>query len=212
MSKYISHIAMLLCSFYSFPWLGPLASSDLELTLKLWNLLDSLVRFLERDLGTSQDLYLHRTTWHRKTCTYIYASSGIWNQCSRRINNRHPRRCNEWGWVQLFFIFLKKTLIKSVIQNLIFHIYLYNDSHRTGITQWYSAELRARWSGDRIPVEARNFSLHHSVQSGSVAHQASYPMSIRDSFLGCKTAEAWSLHSLPSSAKVRNSLNYTSTT
>jgi hypothetical protein len=43
------------------------------------------------------------------------------------------------------------------------------------IAQWYSARLRAGWSGVRVPAEAKNFSLHHRVQIGSGTHTASYP-------------------------------------
>jgi hypothetical protein len=55
---------------------------------------------------------------------------------------------------------------------------------RAGIAQWYSAGLRAGWSGVRVPAAAGNFSLHHRVQTGSEAHPASYPMGTRGSFPG----------------------------
>jgi hypothetical protein len=42
----------------------------------------------------------------------------------------------------------------------------------------------------RFPAETGNFSLHHPVQNGSGAHQASYPMGSRDSFPGGKAAGA----------------------
>jgi hypothetical protein len=35
--------------------------------------------------------------------------------------------------------------------------------------EWDSAGLRARWSGVRVPVGARNLSPHHGVLSGSGA-------------------------------------------
>jgi len=54
------------------------------------------------------------------------------------------------------------------------------------IAQWYSAGLRAGWSG------AGNFSLHHCVQNGSGAHPASYPVGYRGFFPGCKWAGPWS--------------------
>jgi hypothetical protein len=38
----------------------------------------------------------------------------------------------------------------------------------------------------RFPTEARNFSLHYSVQNGSGAHPTSYPMDTRGSFPGGK--------------------------
>jgi hypothetical protein len=56
-----------------------------------------------------------------------------------------------------------------------------------------------------------NFSLHHSVQTGSGAHPASYPMGIQGSYLGSKAAGAWKYHSLPTRAKVKNAWSYTVT-
>jgi hypothetical protein len=38
--------------------------------------------------------------------------------------------------------------------------------------------------------ETENFSLHHRVQNGSVAHPASYPMGSKGSFPGGKAAES----------------------
>jgi hypothetical protein len=61
-----------------------------------------------------------------------------------------------------------------------------------GIAQWYSAGLRAGWSGFRVPAGAGNFSLHHRVQTGSGAHSASYLMGTRSFFPGGKSAGAWS--------------------
>jgi hypothetical protein len=45
-------------------------------------------------------------------------------------------------------------------------------------------ELDDRGSRVRFPAGAGNFSLHHRVQNGSVAHLASYPMGTRGCFLG----------------------------
>jgi hypothetical protein len=42
-----------------------------------------------------------------------------------------------------------------------------------------------------IPAGARNFSLHHRVQTSCGAYSASYPMHTRGSFPGGKTARAW---------------------
>jgi hypothetical protein len=39
-------------------------------------------------------------------------------------------------------------------------------------------------------VGAENFSLHHCIQNGSVAHPASYPVGTRGSFPGGKVASA----------------------
>jgi hypothetical protein len=50
--------------------------------------------------------------------------------------------------------------------------------------------LDDRGSRVRLPVRARNFSLHHSVKNGSGAHPASYPVRTRGSFLVGKVAGA----------------------
>jgi hypothetical protein len=70
------------------------------------------------------------------------------------------------------------------------------------IAQWYSARLRAGWSGVRFPGGAGNFSLHHRVQTGSGAHPASYPVDCRGSFPGVKRPER-EANSPPSSAEVK---------
>jgi hypothetical protein len=44
----------------------------------------------------------------------------------------------------------------------------------------------------RFLAGAENFSLHHRVQNGSGAHQASYPMSTRGFFPGVKAVGALS--------------------
>jgi hypothetical protein len=65
------------------------------------------------------------------------------------------------------------------------------NSARAGIAQWYSAGLRAGWSGIRVPVRAGNFCLHPRVQTRCRTHPASYPMGTRSSFPGGKAAGAW---------------------
>jgi hypothetical protein len=50
--------------------------------------------------------------------------------------------------------------------------------------------LDDRGSRDRFQAGDENFSLHHRVQNGSVAHPASFPMVNRGSFAGGKAAEA----------------------
>jgi len=43
--------------------------------------------------------------------------------------------------------------------------------------------------GARVPAGAGNFSLYHSVQTGSEAHPASYPMGTTGSFTGGEATE-----------------------
>jgi hypothetical protein len=50
--------------------------------------------------------------------------------------------------------------------------------------------LDGRGSRDGFPEGAGNFFLHHHVQNGSGAHQASYPRGTRGSFPGGKAAGA----------------------
>jgi hypothetical protein len=50
--------------------------------------------------------------------------------------------------------------------------------------------LDDRGSRVRFPARVGDFSLHYSVQNGSRAHPASYPMGIRGSFPGGKAAGA----------------------
>jgi hypothetical protein len=64
--------------------------------------------------------------------------------------------------------------------------------YSAGIAQRYSAGLLAGWSGVRVLTAAGNFSLHRSVQTGSGALPASYPMGTRGSSSAGKAAGAWS--------------------
>jgi hypothetical protein len=59
-------------------------------------------------------------------------------------------------------------------------------------------------TGIRFPAEAGNFSIRHSVQTGSGAHLASYPTGIEGYFPGGKAAVCETDYSFPSSAEVRN--------
>jgi hypothetical protein len=49
-------------------------------------------------------------------------------------------------------------------------------------TVWLSEQwwVTGQTTGFRFPARARDFSLFHSVQTGSVAHPASYPMGTVD--------------------------------
>jgi hypothetical protein len=64
----------------------------------------------------------------------------------------------------------------------------YSRDGSVGIALGYG--LDDRGSRVRFPAGARNFSLHHRVQSGSGAHPASYPMGTRGSFPWGKAAGA----------------------
>jgi hypothetical protein len=66
-------------------------------------------------------------------------------------------------------------------------------------------------SNFRFPAGAGNFSVHHSVQNGSGAQPASYPMGTRGSFPGGKAAGAWSWSLTSISAEVKNVWSYIST-
>jgi hypothetical protein len=77
---------------------------------------------------------------------------------------------------------------------LVYILYVSRDSS-DGIALVYG--LDDRGSMVRFPAGAGNVSLHHSVQNGSGAHLASYPMGTRSSFPGSEAD-----HSPPSSAEV----------
>jgi hypothetical protein len=77
------------------------------------------------------------------------------------------------------------------------------ENYRAGIAQWYRSGSRAGWSRVRVPGGAGNFPLHHRVQTGSGAHQASYPMGTGDSFPGGKAVGGKGDHSPPSTAEVK---------
>jgi hypothetical protein len=63
--------------------------------------------------------------------------------------------------------------------------------------------LDDRGSRVRLLAGAGTFSLQYSVQTGSGAHPASYPMDTRGSFLDGKAAGREADHSAPFSAEVK---------
>jgi hypothetical protein len=65
---------------------------------------------------------------------------------------------------------------------------VYNRDSSVGIALGYRVDDRG--SRVRFPTGAGNFSLHHRIQNGSGAHQASYQMGNRGSFPGVKAAGA----------------------
>jgi hypothetical protein len=65
------------------------------------------------------------------------------------------------------------------------------------------------WSS--ITRRGRDFSLRHRVQTGSEAHQVSYPMGTTNSFPGIKRPGCEANHSPPTSVEFKNAWSYTST-
>jgi hypothetical protein len=88
---------------------------------------------------------------------------------------------------------------------LYYHLTMYRAYSVFGrkFRSWYSAGLRAGWSGVRVPAGAGNFSLHHLVQTGSGAHPAFYQMCTGALSLGIKRPGREADHSPPSSAEVK---------
>jgi hypothetical protein len=81
-----------------------------------------------------------------------------------------------------------------------------------GIAQWYSAGLRAGWSGVSVLAGARNFSLHHRVRTGSVGLTQSPVQWIPGTLsLRVKRPGRETDHTPPFSAEVKNAWSYTST-
>jgi hypothetical protein len=82
------------------------------------------------------------------------------------------------------------------------HTHFMTSWHRTLETsllpQWPFLEQSILWHpmgltvGVQFPAEARDFSLLHSIQTGFVAHPASYPMGTGSSFPTGKVARVWS--------------------
>jgi hypothetical protein len=95
----------------------------------------------------------------------------------------------------------------KVIAKLFFYYFSSCDSS-AGVA--LGCGLDDRGSGVRFPAESGNFSLHHRVQDGSGAHQASYPTGTRGSFLGVQRSGREAEQLPPLSAEVRNAWSYTS--
>jgi len=73
----------------------------------------------------------------------------------------------------------------STKENFIFFLLKYSIKSRdSSVVIELGNGLDDRGSRVRLPVGAGNFSLHHHVQNGSVAHSASYTMGTRSSFPG----------------------------
>jgi hypothetical protein len=67
-------------------------------------------------------------------------------------------------------------------------------------------QLDDRGGGVRFPAWAGNFSFHHSIQTGSEAHRASYPVDTKGSFLGVKRPGREADSSPPSSAEASGTI------
>jgi len=65
-------------------------------------------------------------------------------------------------------------------------------ARRPSISSSFRAPLQDGWSGVRVPARAGKFSLRRCVQTGSGAHQASYPRRTKGTFPEGKLAGAWS--------------------
>jgi hypothetical protein len=74
--------------------------------------------------------------------------------------------------------------------------------------QWLGYGLNNQIS---IPGRGKQYSLHHRVQTGPVAHPDSYSRGIGGLLPSGRAARAWSYHSPATSAEINNAWNYTST-
>jgi hypothetical protein len=63
----------------------------------------------------------------------------------------------------------------------------------------------------RFPAEPRDFSVLHSIQTGSEVHSVSYPMGTESFSSAGKRLRLEAEHSLSSSADTKNAWIYTST-
>jgi hypothetical protein len=76
--KWLTGIFICITNFFFFHWLL-LSSFEPSIPLIFWfpNLFRHMVGLLGRVISSSQGLYPHKTTQHRKTWTNIHALSGI---------------------------------------------------------------------------------------------------------------------------------------
>jgi hypothetical protein len=82
-------------------------------------------------------------------------------------------------------------IVAGLTRNAVRRPLNYRVRHRNGREPVFSGNiLDDQGSRVRFPAGAGNFSLHHRVQNGSVAHPAPYPMGARGSFPGGKAAGA----------------------
>jgi hypothetical protein len=122
-------------------------------------------------------------------------------------HSRIPSHCNRSTLLVLFNDALRTTETAATFKVIITTpVLLLTDEQTKAIQRWYSAGLRAGWSGVRVSAEtAGSFPLHHRIRTGCGAHPASYPMGTSE--------RPWreADHSLPSSVEVKNAWSYTST-
>jgi hypothetical protein len=94
-----------------------------------------------------------------------------------------------YGQTLIYHIYLSFLSLKNSVCNFQ-RIFLMNKSHDSSVGIALGHGLDDRGSRVRSPAGAGNFSLHHSVQNGTGAHHASYPMGTAGSFPGGKAAGA----------------------
>jgi hypothetical protein len=121
---------------------------------------------------------------------WVRGSTGEMMQHLATFCRYNSEVCVDWGsWVRCWEITRSSrgcttgNFWKKIKHNLL---------SGAGIAQWYSAGLRAGWSGVRVQVGGGNFSPHLRVHTGSGNHPASYPMGTGDSSPGGKAAGTWS--------------------
>jgi hypothetical protein len=82
---------------------------------------------------------------------------------------------------------------ESIADRLCPYISLITEAVHISNSRNSSVGIATGWTaGVRFPVEAKDFSLLHSGQTGSGAHPASHPLDTGDSFPGGKAEGPWS--------------------
>jgi hypothetical protein len=145
------------------------ASQRVFIAVSVYFVIDSVRKLLYTPSYLSYQNFKH---------DYSVPESRLYRIFSRRIT-----------WIFVMILFLKHNTIRIIKIRAAATGYTsaFGSKERAGTAQWYSAGLRPRWSGVRVPVGARSLSPH---QTGSGAHSASYSIGTRDCFPGGKAVEA----------------------